>query len=232
MVGKHKLHPNTRFIAAGNGVLNSGADNKLIAPLKSRFTHIDMQVDLKEFTQYVEEQTMLGNWNPLILGFISFKPEHILNYDLNTINDVNTYSSPRTLEMLSALLNKGLLDLDQDTYEPMVVGTIGESAGNDFNAYVGIYKSLPTIQDILNDPENCPMPESVGGQWALSTLLLQGITKQNTNEFARYIERVTNEDVKVVIYRTLLRKCPHITQEPLVQKSMGLLKMKLNKLNP
>lgn len=230
MVGKHKLHPNVRIIAASNGTLNSAADNKLVAPLKSRFTHINMEINLNEFKTYVEDQVSLGRWNPLLLGFISFKPEHIINYDVNTINDVTTYSSPRTLHMLSDLINAGLLNNSAEFYEPMVIGTIGESAGNDFNAYVGIYKQLPNIQDIIKDPENCPMPESVGAQWALSTLLLQGITPNTTNEFARYIDRVTNEDIKVVIYRTLLRKCPQITQEPLVQKSMGLLKLKLNQI--
>lgn len=230
MVGKHKLHPNTRIIAAGNGVLNSQSDNKMIAPLKSRFTHINMEVNLNEFKAYVEEQVMQGNWNSLLLGFISFKPEHIINYDPNTINDVVTYSSPRTLNMLSDLVNAGLLSQPPELYEPMITGIIGESAGNDFNAYVGIYKQLPTVQEILADPINCPMPKSVGAQWALSTLLLNGITATTTNQFAQYIERVTNEDIKVVIYRTLLRKCPQIAKEPLVQQSMGLLKMKLKQI--
>ena len=230
MVGKHKLHPNTRIIAAGNGVLNSQSDNKMIAPLKSRFTHINMEVNLKEFKAYIEEQVMQGNWHSLLLGFISFKPEHIINYDPKTINDVTTYSSPRTLNMLSDLVNAGLLNQPPELYEPMTTGIIGELAGNDFNAYVGIYKQLPTIQEIIADPDNCPMPESIGAQWALSTLLLQGITPTLTNQFARYIERISNDDVKVVIYRTLLRKCPSITQEPLVQKSMGILKSKLKQI--
>lgn len=232
MVGKHKLHPKLRIIAAGNGVLNSQADNKLIAPLKSRFTHINMEINVNEFKSYVEEQVLLGNWNSLLLGFISFKPEHINNFDPNTINDVVTYSSPRTLNMLSDLVNNGLLQQPEELYEPMVTGIIGESAGNDFNAYVGIYKQLPDIKDIIADPENCSMPETVGGQWALSTLLLQHINPKVTNEFARFIERITNEDIKVVVYRTLLRKCPQITQEPLVQKSMGILKMKLKQITP
>lgn len=229
-IGKYKLHPNVRIVAAANGTLNSGADNKMIAPLKSRFTHINMVADLNEFKEYVEEQVMQGNWNSLLLGFISFKPEHINNFDVNTINDVQTYSCPRTLEYLSNQINAGLLNLPQQLYENVIVGIIGESAGNDFNAYVGIYKQLPTIQEILADPINCPMPESVGAQWALSTLLLNGITPNTTNQFAQYIERVTNDDIKVVIYRTLLRKCPQIAKEPLVQKSMGLLKMKLKQI--
>lgn len=232
MVGKYNLHPNVRIIAATNGVLNSSADNKMIAPLKSRFIHVNMEANVNEFQDYVEEQVMLGNWNPLILGFIKFRPEHINNFDPNTINDVVTYSCPRTLEYLNKNIQVGLLQLPEETYEPMVTGIIGESAGNDFNAYVGIYKQLPDIKDIIADPENCSMPETVGGQWALSTLLLQHINPKVTNEFARFIERITNEDIKVVVYRTLLRKCPQITQEPLVQKSMGILKMKLKQITP
>lgn len=232
MIGKHHLHPNVRIVAAANGVLNSQADNKMIAPLKSRFIHVDMKADTSEFQDYVEEQVLLGNWNPLILGFIKFRPEHINNFDPNTINDVVTYSCPRTLEYLNKNIQVGLLQLPEETYEPMVTGIIGESAGNDFNAYVGIYKQLPDIKDIIADPENCSMPETVGGQWALSTLLLQHINPKVTNEFARFIERITNEDIKVVVYRTLLRKCPQITQEPLVQKSMGILKMKLKQITP
>lgn len=231
-IGKHNLHPNIRIVAAANGVLNSTADNKMIAPLKSRFIHVNMEANVNEFQDYVEEQVLLGNWNPLILGFIKFRPEHINNFDSNTINDVVTYSCPRTLEYLNKNIQVGLLQLPEETYEPMVTGIIGESAGNDFNAYIGIYKQLPDIKDIIADPENCSMPETVGGQWALSTLLLQHINPKVTNEFARFIERITNDDIKVVVYRTLLRKCPQITQEPLVQKSMGILKMKLKQITP
>lgn len=227
MVGNHKLHSNVRIIAAGNGTLNSNADNKLVAPLKSRFTHINMVINNQEFKAYVENQVNLGNWSPLILGFINFRPEYINNFDVNTINDVTTYSSPRTLQMLSKLVQNGLLDHPSNFYEPMVTGVIGESAGIDFNSYVGVYKSLPDITNIINDPANCVVPESVGAQWALSTLLLEHVNPNVTKQFAEYIDRIENDEVKVVIYRTLLKKCPAIAREPVAAKAMGLLKVKV-----
>lgn len=231
-VGEHNLHPNVRIVAAANGVLNSTADNKMVAPLKSRFIHVDMTADTAEFKLYAEDKVANGQWNPIVLGFINFCPEHISNYDHRTINEVQTFSCPRTIEFLSKQINAGLLQLPQEVYEPVIIGTIGESAGNAFNNYLAFYNSLPSIQDILNDPDNCPMPESVGAQWALISLFLQHINASVTNQFARYIERVPNDDIKVVIYRSLLRKCPQITQEPLVQQSMGLLKMKLKQITP
>lgn len=231
MVGSHNIHPNVRIVAATNGALNSTADNKMIAPLKSRFTHIEMVAEPEEFKQYVESQVMLDKWDARILGFINFKPEHINNYDSKVINDVQTYSCPRTIEMLSNQINSGLLALDEDVHRPVIVGIIGEYAGNDFIDFLSLYGSLPTIQEIEQDPSGAVMPTEVGAQWALSSLLLQGITSTNESKIATYIERIQHDDIKVVLYRSLIRKCPTILNNPLVQQSMGILKTKLNRVN-
>lgn len=231
MVGDVPLHPNTVIVAASNGVINSGADHKMIAPLKSRFIHIDMKVNAKEFQDYVENEVMLGNWNSMLLGFIKFKPEHIDNFDPNTINDMVTYACPRTLHMLSKQMDKGLVTLPPEVIQSLAVGTIGESAGNDFVHYLEFFSQLPSIANIVADPDNCPLPENIGAQWALSTLLLNGINPTNINELATYIERIPHDDIKVITYRTLVRKCPKLATLEKVQNSMGLLKIKLNQVN-
>lgn len=228
MIGDYKLHPNVRIVAASNRITDQAAVNKMISPLKTRFTHIDLQLNLNEFKEYVEEQVLLDKWSEYILGFINFKPEDINNFDPNTVDDVTTFACPRSWEMLSKQIKAGLLSLPSDVYQNVITGIIGESAGNSFNSYLEIFKDLPTVADIEKDPSNCHLPSEISAQWALSTLLLQGINPNNTKQMAEYIERITNDDIKVVIYRTLLRKCPSIVQEPLVQKAMGILKLKLN----
>ena len=229
-IGNYKLHPNCLILLAGNRAIDMAVVNKLVSPIKSRITHLEMVLDLKEFKEYVLDQTVQGNWNSLVMGFINFKPDQINNFDVKTIGDVTTYACPRSYEMLSKQLNAGLLNLNPEIYKNVITGIIGEDAGNDFNTYVDVAKSLPTIQQIEADPINCPMPTDVGAQWALSALLFEGINNTNAKQVATYIERIHAGDVKVVIYRTILPKFPQIAQIPEVAKSLGLMKMKLNQI--
>lgn len=231
-VGENKLHPDVRIVCASNRSIDQAGVNKMLSPLKSRLTHIDMVLDQKEFIHYVEQETLAGNWHPLILGFINFLPTAILDYDVKTIDTVTTYSCPRTLEMLSDQLNAGLLKLPDEIQKAVIEGVIGTKAGQEFNSYVELYQDLPTIQEIVKDPENCKFPEtSIGGQWAISALLFSGITKENTPQLVKYINRIPSEDIRVVIYRTLLKKNSDISNDPEVQKTLQIIHKRLNEIN-
>lgn len=203
-IGKYNLHPNTRIIGAGNRIQDMAIVNKLVSPMKTRLTHIEMYVNNKEFLEYVKEQVAQGEWDSLVYAFLNFKPEHINNFDPKV--ETTTYSVPRTMHMLSKQIQAGLLDLSVDIYTPIICGIVGESAGIDFVSFIDVFKDLPTIQQVESDPLNTPIPEGIGAKWALGVHLSRQLTKTNANAVIDYCERIPERDLQVVVFGLLAMK--------------------------
>lgn len=203
-IGKYNLHPNTRIIGAGNRIQDMAIVNKLVSPMKTRLTHIEMYVNNKEFLEYVKDQVTQGEWDSLVYAFLNFKPEHINNFDPKV--ETTTYSVPRTMHMLSKQIQAGLLDLSVDIYTPIICGIVGESAGIDFVSFLDVFKDLPTIQQVESDPLNTPIPEGIGAKWALGVHLSRQLTKTNANAVIDYCERIPERDLQVVVFGLLAMK--------------------------
>lgn len=214
-IGKYNLHPNTRIIGAGNRIQDQSIVNKLISPMKTRLTHIEMYVNNKEFLNYVKEQVDLGEWDSLLYAFLNFKPEHINNFDPQV--ESVTYSVPRSLHMLSKQIKAGLLDLDVDIYTPIICGIIGDSAGADFVSFLEVFKDLPTIQQIESNPLITPVPEGIGAKWALGVHLSRHLTKANKDAIIDYCARIPERDLQVVVFSLLAMKDRTLMSDKKVQ---------------
>lgn len=219
MIGKHKLHPNVRIVCAGNKLTDGAITHKLGTAIQSRVTHLELELNLKEWLQWCEDSS---NFHPLIHPFLSFRPELINNFDPK--KEVVTYSSPRTWDMLSKQLKAGLLSLPKDDYIPIIMGIVGEQAGGEFIAFLEIFSKLPSIQDIEANPTGCNMPEEIGAKWALGIHLADKINPINEQAIVDYLERMNESDIKVVVYRTLSKVYPSIKMNPTLQKSMKALR--------
>lgn len=218
MVGKHNLHQNVRIICAGNRIQDQGLVNKLLAPMKTRLTHIEISVDQKEFLDYVLAETQAGNWHPYIYAFLNFKPDQINNFDPSV--EAVTYAVPRSWEMLSKQLKAGLDKTDPELYTPIIQGIVGDSAGLDFTAFLEHFSKFPKIQQIEIDPENAPLPNDLGAKWALGIWLSQQMNKQNQQQIIDYASRIPEPDLRVVIYRYLTMADPTVMANAKVQATL------------
>lgn len=221
-----KLHPSCRILAAGNKMSDSAIVHKMSTAVKSRIVHIELNVNPKEFSQYVEDNVVKGLWHSAILGFINFKPELINNFDPK--KDTETFSSPRTLEMLSKLLQAGILDLGKEIYRPLIIGTIGESAGVDFCAFIDVMNDFPTIQQIEANPTGTNLPLENGAKYALGTYLAGKVNKSNLDQVVTYLERLPEKDLLVLAYRMILSQFPLLATNKNVISTLGGLRHKIN----
>ena len=221
-----KLHPDCRIIAAGNRLADNAIVHKMGTAIRSRIIHIEMTVNRKEFLTYVEDQVSQGLWSPIVLAFLNFRPELINNFDPK--KDVDTFASPRTYELLSKQLMNGLLDIGSEIYLPVILGTIGESAGSEFNAFLQIMNSLPSLQQIENDPANTPLPSENGAKYALGAFLADKVNKNNVDKIVDYLERVPEKDLLVLAYRMILPRYPQIMSNKKVLNSLSAVRHKLS----
>lgn len=90
-IGKHNLHPKCRIVCAGNRIQDNAIVNKLGSAMQSRLVHIELQLNRKEFMEYVEN----SGWNTLLTAYFRYRPEMIHNFKPDEVDEVVTYACPR-----------------------------------------------------------------------------------------------------------------------------------------
>lgn len=229
-IGMDNLHSTTRILMAGNKLSDNAIVHKISTAIKSRVTHISLDLNVKEFLEYVEKglTDVDHPWNSMVYGFLRFQPEYCLNF--NPKIETETYACPRTWDYLSQELNNGLLDLDTSVLRSAVIGTVGEKAGVAFNAFLDIYKGLPSIDTIVRNPEKVPLPEQVGAKYALGTYFANNINPANASYLVKYASRIPEKDIMVVVFRIMLAKYPEIISNPVVTSVLTDLRAQISKV--
>ena len=208
MIGQHKLHPNVRIICAGNRAMDSNNVQKLPSPIQSRLIHINLEIDNVQWLEWLADQT---DWNQLIYPFLNFRTNLVNNYTPSVAKKENAaFACPRSWELLSKQLNSKLLELSPSTILAVCLGTVGEEAGSEFFNFINIISKLPSAAEIEKDPINAPLPASTGAQFAIGTYLSNFINKGNEFAFLSYINRIYENDIKLVVCKNLFNAYPAI----------------------
>ncbi len=216
MIGEHKLHDTVRIACAGNHLTDGAIAHKLPTAIQSRVTHLNLETNPDSWVKsYLNLQT---DWSPYIVAFLNFKTNAVNTFDPK--KDVVSFASPRTWEMLSKLIEAGLLDLDKSIKISIIMGTVGEQAGHDFVAFLDVFSSLPTIKQIEKDPDTANMPEEIGAKWALGIHLAKYINKSNEDAIITYLERMVEDDIKVITYRTMIKSYNNLKNNTNLQQIM------------
>jgi len=205
MVGSHKLHPNCVLITAGNKITDKAIVNRLSTAQQSRFSTLVIKVCLDTWLAWAERNEAT-EWGPIdyrVRAFLRWKPDLLHNFDPNHAD--LTFPCPRTWHFTSnlAIANKW----DQVTYSklPLLAGTLGHGAARQFHAFCEIYKDLPTIREIINDPMGCRLPDEISVHHAAAGLVGHHINKDNAKPLFQFLSRIP-ADLQTVTLRHAIRR--------------------------
>lgn len=98
-LGDYRLPDNTFVIAAGNRSEDNGVINEMPSPLKTRFMHFVLRVDVDSWLKWATENGI----NKEIIDFISNNPDMLSTKNYNL--DSNIVVTPRSWETLSKVIN-------------------------------------------------------------------------------------------------------------------------------
>jgi hypothetical protein len=176
--------------AAGNRREDRAAAQSLSSALANRFAHIKVSPDPEAFIEWGNA----NNINPLITGFIRFRPN--LLYSMEGA-DLLSFPTPRAWEQVAKCV-----EADQSIRFRLVRGLVGDGPAGEFEVYMkGL--NLPSIEDIVKDPKRCMIPKEPSSKYALSSMLARFATRANfaavvtycsRSEFGRDFETVTALD--------------------------------------
>ena len=208
-VYKHKLHPKCRIIAAGNLSTDRAIVNIASTATTSRLIHYTLMVDNAAWLTWA----MNNEIDHRILAFIKFRPDLLYKFD-PTVADT-TFPCNRTWEFASKII-KDKKEIDRLT-TVRLVGALGDGAATEFSVFSKIYKSLPTIEEILEDPINgWKVPTEASEQYAVSTMLSQYITLDNIKVIIQAIEQLPLE-FQVITFKDIYKKHGEFKNHPSIQ---------------
>ena len=199
-IGEYKMPPGAALMAAGNRISDRGVAHKMPTPLASRLTHLTLEPDNKTWLDWAVTE---GNIEPQVVAYINLFPESLHVFD--PTSDELPFACPRTWEMVSKTIAEEP-HMSLTTLAAMICGTIGNTIGTAFIAFMEQYKYLPDPMDIINDPENSPIPQRNDILLALINALYQYATDTNFDAILKYAQRLDEENAMALVRNTTKRK--------------------------
>ena len=207
MVGEHKLHPKTWIVCAGNKKTDKAVVSELSTAMQSRLIHLNLAVSHDDWLDWANK----NNIDHRIISFIKFRPERLHTFDPN--HSDNTFACPRTWSFLSDIV-AGRKDFDYVDYV-LMSGTVGQGPATEFKAYCDIYQSLPTIEDMVDNPDRVRIADEPDKQYAVTTLISHNMNEHNIAPLLQVTRKLPPE-MQLLILKDVYSKTPALKGHQLI----------------
>ncbi len=184
-INGHKVSDSVTFIAATNRREDKAAVNGLLEPVKSRFNSIvELEVNADDWIKWA----LLNDMPTELIAFIRFKPD-ILDQFKPTKDIINS-PSPRTI---AAVGKQQVLGLPIDFEFEAFSGAAGEAFATDYRTFLKMFRELPSLDEIIMNPDGAPVPTDPGTLCAISAGLAHKMSDQNIGAICTYLNRLPEE---------------------------------------
>jgi hypothetical protein len=184
-VNGHVISPHVTFIAATNGREHKAGVTGMLEPVKSRFiTIIELEVSTDDWVNWA-----LNNDMPIeLIAFIQFRPDLLDKFEPS--KDIVNSPCPRTVAHVGT---QQAADLPQALEFEAFKGSAGEAFATEYCAFLKMYRELPSIDEIILNPDNSPVSADPCTQYATSVALANKMSDQNISSIITYLERMEPE---------------------------------------
>jgi MoxR-like ATPase len=193
-LGEYRLPDGWVVIAAGNPASERGVHFSMPRPLRNRFVHLDLEPDFVDWCKWAVKARI----RPEIIAFLRFKPA--LLHDADAASDLNAWPTPRSWEMASNVLSgfagrqqSGFFAGTTEIEAQLLEGTIGQAATTELVAFLRLFRELPSIDEILLNPDSAPLPDEPSARIAIATALGRALTDHSIPKGIRYLDRMPTE---------------------------------------
>lgn len=183
-IGDYKLPDGWRIIAAGNRQGDRGVAHAVPTPLRNRFLHIDVEVDVNDWCAWAVRSGIRIE----VIAFVRFRPELLHAFD--PMSKDNAFPTPRSWHMVSDLVGAGL---QPDIEHEMLAGTVGAGAATEFSGFLRVFRQMPNPDSILLDPLGADVPSEPSARYAITTALARRAEPGNFDRIMAYADRLPQE---------------------------------------
>jgi len=213
-LGEYVLPDGWVVIAAGNPASERGVHFSMPRPLRNRFVHLELEADMNDWCKWA----VGAGVRPEIIAFLRFKPD--LLHTADATSDANAWPTPRSWEMASNVL-RGIANRQKTSFlsgasefeAQLLDGTVGPAAAAELIAFLRLFRQLPSIDEILLNPERAPLPAETSAQIAIATALGRAMTDNSVARGLKYLDRMPTE-MRVMAMRDAAARDTAITHTP------------------
>jgi hypothetical protein len=202
--GEHALLPNVRIVAASNRQVDRGGAHRMATPLANRFTHVELVPSLDDWCSYA----FVKGLDALPIAFLRFKPDLLNTFDPSKA-DV-AFATPRSWETACEIVSefpKVSQSADAANLRWVLLsGTIGEGVATELEAFMRVWEDMPSIDGILMDPTNAPVPTRPDVLYSTCAALASRCTKGNFGQLVEYSARLPQEFSMLLIKDAIRRE--------------------------
>ena len=190
-IGNHIIPDGWKVGAAGNRMKDRAATNRIPTHIKDRMNDLPLLFSLEPFVAWCTKNRV----HPAIVAFAKYRPSILDSFDPKL--DINC--TPRS--MVQAAKH---LDTPDTIRFQLLVGSIGEGPATELEGFLRIYKELPDIQYIIDNPETAPVSEKLDILYALTTALGMRATCDNLDILMLYVMRIKKPEFRVSFIKQAL----------------------------
>lgn len=195
------IRKNVTWALASNRREDKAAVTGMVSALLDRMVAaLTLDFDHNELAQYL----IAKGYEPLLAAFIRFNPAVI---SFQTKDEFTKSSTPRSIEGFGQLLKLGMNDTE------VLSGACGPSFATKYLSYAKVENKLPTLEQIVKDPQGTHIPEERDVLFALMASLASKLGTKTLAAGIEYISRCPPE-FAVMAMKDLVKKCPDIGTEP------------------
>ena len=157
--------------------------------LCNRFQHREAILSVDAWVEWAIENEL----RPEVIAFIRFRGHDLLHEFTDGIpKGTVCYASPRTWHWVSNLLDE---NQSSENEAVSIEGLVGKGPAAEFVGFIHTWRKIGDIdlQEIIDDPNNAPIPDDPASQYAIAGHLGRKATKENLAAFITFLNRCSPE---------------------------------------
>ena len=183
-LGEYTLPEGWRIVAAGNRESDKAVTHRMPAPLANRFLHLQFDVDLNDWVAWALAHKIKTE----VIAFLRFRPELLHKFDPKSAD--KGFPSPRSWEFVSRALDQ---NPDPSIEFDLIRGIVGEGAAVELMSFLKIFRTLPSPDRVLMNPEGEEVPSDPATLYALVGALVRKASEQTFDNLVKYFNRLPAE---------------------------------------
>ncbi|MET0183025.1 MAG: AAA family ATPase [Caulobacterales bacterium] len=192
-VGDYRLPQGWRIVAAGNRQKDRASANKMPSALGNRFAHIHCVADVETWCNWAISAAV----HPAMIAFIRFRPQllHVMpgatisdpkeGLEIALPADTLEFPTPRSITEAAPYA-----DAPDEDRTDLIAGNVGKGFATEFAGFFRTFTELPSIAQILADPNGAKVPTGPGALFAVSAAIARKATPVNYGAILTYAQRL------------------------------------------
>lgn len=201
-IGQHQLPSEYNIVALSNRDIDRSAVGKDYDFMINRRSELHFRNDIDNLLVYGHSKNFLN----VTLAFASI-PQHKV-FDGDVPKEQGPWLTPRSLESTDRLMHV-VQDSKAELADPVVrnalAGEIGMGSAHQFIAFAELKDKIPTVPQIVKDPEGTPVPDEIDRQMFIVFNMADKAEKSNIKPLIKYMARLRS-DLSVAFYKNALLK--------------------------